>query len=305
MYVDELELLLTRLPGVSGALSSESEVDIQLGTAHHRFSVYERSAPAPGQITTWAQTRQGEEPVLVIADRVSKAVRQEILHLGWSWWDRRGHLHLQAPGLLVDTPIDPVCRVHGVALNTGRPSASAVWLEVATTLLVDPLRGWGVRGLERELGRAASAVSKVLADLRHRALIGRDGLPLLPDLFWEVAGQWRAEFVPVAKKPPNAVLTDASAATRWGAGLLASGPPSFYVVDDRALREATRQVGSATWEGRAAAVATAPVPLAGQPIGRHKLAHPLVVALDLAQDVGRGREALEAWTPPAPYHRVW
>jgi hypothetical protein len=35
------------------------------------------------------------------------------------------------------------------------------------------------------------------------------------------------------------------------------------------------------------------------------LAHPVFVALDLAQDTGRGREILDAWTPPERWARVW
>jgi hypothetical protein len=34
------------------------------------------------------------------------------------------------------------------------------------------------------------------------------------------------------------------------------------------------------------------------------VAHPLFVALDLAQDTGRGREILDAWTPTEGT-RVW
>jgi hypothetical protein len=55
----------------------------------------------------------------------------------------------------------------------------------------------------------------------------------------------------------------------------------------------------------------APVPLAtrsridlsGPP--KWPLAHPLFVALDLAQDIGRGREILEAWNPDERWTRVW
>jgi hypothetical protein len=32
---------------------------------------------------------------------------------------------------------------------------------------------------------------------------------------------------------------------------------------------------------------------------------PVFVALDLAQDAGRGREARDAWTPPERWARVW
>ena len=35
------------------------------------------------------------------------------------------------------------------------------------------------------------------------------------------------------------------------------------------------------------------------------LAHPLFVALDLAQDVDRGREILSTWTPNEGWTRVW
>ncbi len=59
---------------------------------------------------------------------------------------------------------------------------------------------------------------------------------------------------------------------------------------------------------RACTVALAPAPvvcarrLSGR--GRWPLAHPVVVALDLAVDLGRGSEALEAWYPE-DIERVW
>jgi len=40
-------------------------------------------------------------------------------------------------------------------------------------------------------------------------------------------------------------------------------------------------------------------------LGERPLAAPLFVALDLAQDVGRGREILNTWDPPEGWARVW
>jgi len=53
--------------------------------------------------------------------------------------------------------------------------------------------------------------------------------------------------------------------------------------------------------------APAPVCPRGARLGNQRwpLAQPLFVALDLAQDPGRGREILNDWTPPEPWHRVW
>ena len=87
--------------------------------------------------------------------------------------------------------------------------------------------------------------------------------------------------------------------------------PEFFVPDATVLRRAAALLGNATATSAAKAIIReAPVPAvvksrtAAETSG-WPLAHPLFVALDLAQDEGRGREILNAWTPEGDWDRVW
>lgn len=104
------------------------------------------------------------------------------------------------------------------------------------------------------------------------------------------------------------------AAELYGFALVrgAEGPVDVYVPGEVVISRLERQYGEARHLAeRAAGVATFPVGLAGRircparpgSLGL-PLAHPLVVALDLAQDPARGREILEA-SEPHGVHRVW
>jgi hypothetical protein len=110
-------------------------------------------------------------------------------------------------------------------------------------------------------------------------------------------------------------LTDSAAAVAYGAPLAVRVEQllDFYVPDQVTVRRATALLGEATSHSQArCALRVAPVPaacshrvdLAASPF-EWPLAHPLFVALDLAQDAGRGREILAAWTPPDRWARVW
>ena len=127
-------------------------------------------------------------------------------------------------------------------------------------------------------------------------------------------------------KPLRLGLNDAESTTGWAladsAAAVVYGAPlavrtgqllDFYVPDLAAVRRATALLGSASSRPQArCAVRAAPVPvvcshrvdLPANPF-EWPLAHPVFVALDLAQDTGRGREILDAWTPPERWARVW
>jgi hypothetical protein len=110
-------------------------------------------------------------------------------------------------------------------------------------------------------------------------------------------------------------LTDSVAAAAYGAPVaLRSGQLlDFFVPDQSTLRRATTLLGAATTTSQAqATLRVAPVPAVVKnrvdldtDSTEWPLAHPLFVALDLAQDVGRGREILDAWTPDGGWTRVW
>ena len=114
---------------------------------------------------------------------------------------------------------------------------------------------------------------------------------------------------------PGWALTDSAAAAAYGVSLAyRSGQVLDFYVPDRAVQHrAVTLLGAAGTPAQARAVVRiAPVPAVAQqrvrldanPI-RWPLAHPLFVALDFAQDAGRGREILDAWTPGEGWNRVW
>lgn len=273
---------------------------------------------------------------MLVADRISKAAATLLAERGWSWLDFRGHVHIRAEGLLVDTSFRPRSDVP-VPRSAGR-----AWREVCFALLRQPQLAPGVRALARQLGISPAAVSGALAQMREASLLDREDRPLVPELFWVLADRWEIKRVPLTRPPqpqdpdlelglegsqgtpgiPTGTrgwaLTDTLAAVTYGApvGVGSGWPPDFYVPDAIVLRRAVRVLGRATdWDERGATAAVAPVrqvcqlrqePPEDQAPGTHwLLADPLAVALDLAQDTSRGVEVLSGWTPPTWAARVW
>jgi DNA-binding transcriptional ArsR family regulator len=275
----------------------------------------------------------GEGLVIVVGERVTAEARAQLRSMGWGWLDLRGHLHVNGPGVFVDANVTPLQRYS----QTRDPIAGRVGIEVAALLLMDPARRLGVRQVAAEVGRAPSSVSEALARLREAGLVEKSGAPAIPDLFRELVRRWRPATYDLATLPgpgdgpvndalhlgldtsatgPGWALGDSLAAAAYGAPLNLSGsyPPDLYVPDKTTVRRALQLLGPATdHQTRAGTLRLAPIALVcsrrveGTP--RHNLewplVHPLFVALDLAQDPGRGTEALEAWTPDPQWHRVW
>jgi len=280
-------------------------------------------------ITEYAQV---DGLLLVVADRVTESARRVLSASGTGYLDLRGHLALRAPGLVVNTEISPV-RERPARSD---PLAGAAGLEVATALLMEPERPVAVRELARTLNRAPSTVSSVLTALRREHLIGADNAVSGSDLFWRAVERWPSKRTQLASLPetndtnlahalrlgldeptdePGWALTDSAAAAAYGApiGFRSGQVMDFLVPDQAVLRRATTllQPTHSTAQVRAT-VRVAPVPRAvthrvapsSEQFG-WPLAHPLFVALDLAQDAGRGREILEGWTPDSEWARVW
>jgi hypothetical protein len=190
-----------------------------------------------------------------------------------------------------------------------------------------------VRGVARANGLAPSSVSDGRKALVSASLLRRDGTALVPELFWALEEAWRPQFVALDRYPhpdiddsvrldielgdaqrPGWALTDTLAAIAWGAPLVVQGsyPPEFYVPSQQSLQRAVVILGEArTFDQRGASVAVAPLPVVTAPRFDHGsdwyLAHPLAVALDLARDPSRGREALDTWEPQGVpgFRRVW
>lgn len=270
--------------------------------------------------------------LLVVGDRVTEGARRRLLGGGAGYLDLRGHLGLRAKGMVINADVP------GSSEKAERTDALAgkAGLEVATRLLMSPTEPVAVRSLARELGRSASTVSGVLGALRREGLIDKANTFSGTTLFWRVVEKWPSQRTYVASAPSidDAItaqalrhgldtadgnsgwaLTDTAAAAEYGAPVAVRSEQrlDFFVPDESVLRRAVRLLGAADAPERAgASLRVAPVPRVsdsrvpdthgtfGWP-----LAHPLFVALDLAQDAGRGREILDAWLPDERWTRVW
>lgn len=289
----------------------------------------------PRRLAEWSKRLPPETVGVVVADRVTAEARDVLSAAGWGWLDLRGHLHLAGAGLFIDVDVPALRPTPG----RSSPLAGRVGLEVASLVLLSPDQPAGVRQIAGTLGRAASSVSEVLTSMRTAGLLDEGRRPTVPELFWELASRWSppasadVQAVPSPSTGTNGgsveqalrlafqdvetttgwALTDTMAAAAYGApvGVRSDYPPDFYVPDQATLRRAVHLLGPVhDRDSRAATVRVAPVPLVcarrlDAPNGTWPLAQPLFVALDLAQDPGRGREVLEGWNPPDATPRVW
>jgi hypothetical protein len=273
------------------------------------------------------------EAGMVFADRIAERTRETLRERGWGWFDRRrGHLRLWQPGLRVDASVRP-----RLAPDTGtrtRNPFTPAGRQLALWLLLHPDDAASPREIARQIDISPGQVSNLLAAFQSHALLRRDRRPLTPELFWALVEQWRPKRYPLLSWPPGDglgapelrsdewVLTDAVAGVAAGAPLVVGGdyPPDFYVPDDRVLGWLlNRSTIAPDYEQRAATIAVAPTPLVCDerlrgpaPSGGlagwvGPVAHPVVVALDLATDRSRGREAVSQWTPDPSLGvtRVW
>ncbi|MFI7544855.1 hypothetical protein [Actinoplanes sp. NPDC049599] len=270
--------------------------------------------------------------LLIVADRVTETARRILTTRQAGYYDLRGRLALRTDGMVIDAEVEPLQeRSQRTSALSGKAG-----LEVASAVLMQPERGTAVRELARQLGRSASTVSEVLSMLRREELVDANNAVTDSRLFWRVADRWATPRTYLAQLPspgegplpqalrlglvdvehePGWALTDSAAAAAYGAPLaFRSGQVlDFYVPDQAVQHRATTLLGAAGRPSQArATVRIAPVPAVVQrrvdldtnPM-EWALAHPLFVALDLAQDVGRGREILDAWTPDERWSRVW
>ena len=277
--------------------------------------------------------RQPESVLLVVGDRVTEAARRLLVQNRAGYYDLRGRLALRSANVVIDADVEPIPgrtdRTHALSGSAG--------LEVATALLMEPTAGVAVRELARRLGRSASTVSEVLAALREGGLVDDRHRVEGTGLFWQVADRWHGERAYLAQLPmpggdaaitrplrlgldnaENTVgwaLTDSAAAALYGAPVAVRTGQllDFYVPDQLVMRRATTLLGAASSREQArCAVRIAPVraacdhrvALEANPFA-WPIAQPVFVALDLAQDAGRGREILGAWTPSERWTRVW
>jgi hypothetical protein len=271
--------------------------------------------------------------LLVVADRVTEAARTLLTAQRAGYYDLRGRIALRSRGLVIDAEVSPV-------VTRGEPGtglSGKAGLEVAAALLMKPHVGVVVRELSRQLGRSASTVSVVLKALRDDHLVDDKNMVADERLFWQLAERWPAQRTYLVNPPDTAdptgiakalkfglqdaegstgwALTDTAAAAAYDAPVAVRADQllDFFVPDQALLRRATTLLGGAAGPAQAqAAVRVAPVAaVCARRVSLlpdrwpWPLAHPLFVALDLAQDEGRGREILDAWRPNPRWTRVW
>lgn len=250
---------------------------------------------------------------VVVADRITADARDRLTEGGWGWFDRRGHLRLRSPGLLVDTAV-PVSE--RAATAPAEPIRGRAGVAIAYRLLTQS--DAPISTTRSGLGFAPSTISEAVSRLRSAGLVDAEGFAVTPELFWALAERWVPERTWLAEEPDSAApdaagwcVSGTVAAAELGAPVVSAGAtPDLYVPGPVVVTIAARRYGVARDAGVAAAsVAVAPASAVTKPDEtldpvhqRWRLAHPVAVALDLAQDRARGREVLEDWSPP---ERVW
>jgi hypothetical protein len=265
---------------------------------------------------------------VLVADQISGAVRAALNDAGIGWLDRRGHLRLVGAGVYIDADVAPLPRTN-VSSSAREPINGRSGLAAAAALLIRPDDPPGVSELARVAGLNPSSVSRAMVALARAHLAERRGRghyrALVPELFWALADAWPRDRVTVrlSSSPlneqrmavgrdlaePGWAVAGVRGAVAWGAPLVATGdyPLEIYVPDEETLRRASAlSDGNADFEAALSvdpvgvitrtryAVASLPWPAA----------HPLFCALDLTAS-SRDREALEQWTPPQEFTRVW
>ena len=281
-------------------------------------------APSPGRSADWIK--------LVVADRVVAGARDILRDAAMSWFDLRGHLHVRGPSVFIDADVPRYDDVKTPA----RPFAGRVGLATAIDLLLHPHEPAVVRQISRRVHASPSSVSTALKALRSEGLLGVRGDLDQKALFWETARAWKPRWVSVQQHPhPNGPMRNPAlqlelsepsklgwalsgdvAAAHLGApiGVGRSAPPSLYVPTQQVHRLACSILGASTDAAEPAArLAVAPVAaacenrldVAGWANESWPVTRPLFIALDLAQDPGRGAEILREWTPEAGGSRVW
>jgi hypothetical protein len=249
---------------------------------------------------------------IIVADRISEEARRVLAEGRVAWLDRRGHLQLRGATVHIDAEVPPLVqpeltRVTDLFVPTG--------LDIAIALLLHPEETHRTTEVATLIGRSPGRVSEILAALRDWGLVDRQGRPSIPDLFDEMADAWTPSWRPLGTLPqPDANLFRLSGtlgAVWHQAPVVASAdwPAELYLEDQSELRAMLRSHGASPGMPPAGQVAVCPsrygwtVPAKfshhGFPVANH-----IVVALDLAQDRGRGREILEGWDPEGQV-RVW
>lgn len=219
------------------------------------------------------------------------------------------------------------------------PIRGRAGISCAAALLLESDAPPSIRTIADQAGMSHGAIGAAMKLLRSSGLIRPNGQPELPDLFWALAAVWRpTRATPVSSLPTEEVASrlranfDGPASTgmapgwcvagdeatlSWGAPMFIAGSrPWIWVPAEADARRAERMLVAASWDDCRAVIAVPPTALVTLrrvqleeprgPLPFLPTAHPLFLALDLAQDPARGREILDQWHPDQPgITRVW
>lgn len=326
-----------RQVGASVEVSS-ADLEVQVGAGRGvTVRPVVRSVLSAGRAADVVRTleRVGGVVPAVIAPKIPAPAREVLNEAGVGWFDRRGHVRLVAPGLLIDTDVPPALDgATSPAFPAGRTGLGA-----AVSLLITAASPGGddwaaiaptVTEVADLSGVAVSGASTALKTFRTLGYLDGDGRPVVPDLFWATAEHWARRWVslarPVDSDPRLAVQLGANlddlgqggwclggdaAAAAWGAPIVGGdvGARQWYVPTDDVLDTLRWTLGEIDPGGRAAdLVAVAPTPAVCRRRVDRSVGAPVeplaAAALDLALDQARGPETLEQWEPDAGV-RVW
>lgn len=273
---------------------------------------------------------------VLVADELSADARRSLRQAGVGYFDRRGFLVLPLRGATLEASVAPQPRMRPRRSRPQLGSRGALTTALAHLMSpIEPpgVREVAERGglaastvsvarkQLRDLGLLGRDHRPALPDLfwevakawgpewhpvATRPDIGDRRFAAVVDLGLEgpyLTGPGRA-VTALEDEGGGIALSGFVAAAAYGAGAVvtAETPPDLYVGDEAQARRAVQFLGAAPADTRAAAVAAAPTALVTRirrPGGDRgfPLAHEMVVALDLAQDRGRGHEILESWQP--------
>lgn len=237
---------------------------------------------------------------ILVRPKVSARAQKRFEVEGAGWFDLR-RLVIRAPGLIVDRdlPRNSTPRERRVNVLSG-PVVSAVSLDA---LINWPEPGTSNRALARLAGVSSGGVSLASRRLVEAGLL-TENRRATHDLFWAAASEWKPTWteIDIEAYGTAAVAVGTAVAAAQGAPVLSSAndTPEVLVASEVDLQVASLRPKTAKTILCRAAVAPSPVALGldrdpDETDAGPRPADPVVVALVLATDPGRGMEIVEGW----------
>ena len=235
---------------------------------------------------------------VLVRPRISARTKQRFETEGAGWFDGR-RLVIRTPELIIDRDMPRTTARRDRAVNVlSGPVVSAVTMDA---LMAWPAPATSNRALARRADVSSGGVSLASRRLIEVGLLTEDRRATR-GLFWAAANEWKPTWTEtdIGSLGASAVEVGAAVAAAQGAPVMttAGDAPELLVASEVDLQVASlRPKTTTTVLGR---VAVAPSPIALGPDGGSESdglrpADPVVVALVLATDPGRGAEIVEEW----------